>query len=681
MRAIVLALLLLAAGQAAAQKRYESGGMAFSVGPAPAYVVARNVPSAWDRDAPGATGAPWRFWLSDTQVDRRGGHHAAWFDIAYEAVAASMLGDAGKLELRFYPAYQSLTIHRIQVRRDGVWHDRLDPASISLVRREREFERDTTDGEAAALVVLKDIRVGDVVRASYSVEGSNPILAGQLAEWTRFNWSSPMLDSWLRVIDDPGVPLKAYRENGAPEAVASELPDRSELVMHGHGWAAVVDEGNYPPGYQPFALGSIGTMQSWGDVVRWGRALYPVFEGRFPADLEAGLAEWAALPDPVARTTAALRAVQDQVRYFGIEIGASTHRPASPPETWERRYGDCKDKAYLLVSILARLGIKAAPALVSTVRGPALTRMLPSASVFNHVIVRARIGDRDVWMDPTMTQQGGDPGEYDLSDYGAALVLAPGSESLQSIAPARPAVEPGISAIETFSPEAKGRRVAFTVATTYTGWAADMQRHRFATQGVEEVARQYADYYRKRYGELVVSAPPVVEDDRAGNNLKVTERYILADPFKTVVGAARKLEVAGETLRPWAALPATVSRKGPLRVGEAPASYHQETVVNLPPGWRADGPSLHYMHGSAAFDFASSVGADAASLKAVFDLEVKRPTLDAAPDIAEHVAQLREVQDALVFQLQMTTAGGNDRSDRERRLQELLRGVMKEGVP
>lgn len=679
MRAFVLAMLVLVAGQAAAQKQFQSGGMAFSAGPVPGYVVQREIPSAWNAGVPGASGAPWRTWLSDIQVDRRKGRHAAWFDMAYEAVDASKLGEAGRLELRFNPEYQTLTIHRIEVRRDGAWHDRLDPAAISLVRREREFEQGVTNGEAAALVVLKDIRPGDVVRASYSVEGSNPIMAGQLSEWARFDWASPVLDSWLRVIDEPGVTLRAYRENGAPEAVERRLPDRTELVMHGHGSAAVVDEGDYPPGIQPFALGGIAVEQSWSDVVRWGQALYPAVDGSLPSDLEARLAEWAVLGDPSARMVAALRAVQDQVRYFGVEIGASTHRPAPPSETWARRYGDCKDKVYLLVTLLGRVGIDAAPALVSTARGPAVAGMMPSASVFNHVIVRARIGDGDVWMDPTVTQQGGDPRDYDFSDYGAALVLAPGVDALQALLPAQPKVVPGISTIETFAPDGKTRRTAFTVETTYTGWAADIQRRIFANQGLAEMSRHYSDFYSKRYGGVAVAALPDVDDDRAGNRLKVTERYVLEDPFKAGTGSRRNLEVVGEALRAASAMPATVVRKGPLRTGEAPASYHQEIVVNLPSGWHAEGPPLHAAHASAAFDFTSHISADAGSLKAVFDMAIKRPTLEAGAELAAHLAELRKVQDGLVFQLQMTTPAGTGKSDRERRLEDLLRGVMKEG--
>jgi hypothetical protein len=46
-----------------------------------------------------------------------------------------------------------------------------------------------------------------------------------------------------------------------------------------------------------------------------------------------------------------LQFVQEQVRYFGIEIGSSATKPANPSVVFARRFGDCKDKSLLFVTI------------------------------------------------------------------------------------------------------------------------------------------------------------------------------------------------------------------------------------------------------------------------------------------------------------------------------------------
>ena len=153
---------------------------------------------------------------------------------------------------------------------------------------------------------------------------------------------------------------------------------------------------------------------------------------------------------------------------------------------------------------------------------------------------------------------------------------------------------------------------------------------------------------------------------------------MLADPFRAGSGTQHTIEVYGETLRAASAMPGTVERKGPLRVGPAPAHYHQEVVVNLPPGWQALGSALHDQHASRAFDYASDTTAEGGTLKSVFDLDVKAKTLSGS-DMSAHLAELLKVQEGLVLKLQMSAPASLERSDRERRLQDLIRGVMNEG--
>ena len=103
------------------------------------------------------------------------------------------------------------------------------------------------------------------------------------------------------------------------------------------------DEGSYPAWFDRFPTVQFGRRRNWAEVVAWALPLYP--EASLPADLEERITAWKAIADPQARAFAILRTVQREVRYFGAEMGDNTHRPAPPAETWQRRYGDCKDKA------------------------------------------------------------------------------------------------------------------------------------------------------------------------------------------------------------------------------------------------------------------------------------------------------------------------------------------------
>ncbi len=134
-----------------------------------------------------------------------------------EVDSTSLLGEAGRYQLDFNPGYQTLTVHEPGRGATGHWQNRLDPERISLARRETGFEKNMADGEVSALIVLDDVRVGDVVRIAFTVAGSTPILARQLTDGATLSWGSPVLDSY-RVLADPGTQFATHLENGAPKA-------------------------------------------------------------------------------------------------------------------------------------------------------------------------------------------------------------------------------------------------------------------------------------------------------------------------------------------------------------------------------------------------------------------------------------------------------------------------------
>ncbi|MGO4222966.1 DUF3857 domain-containing transglutaminase family protein [Lysobacter sp. TAF61] len=668
---VVLAWLL-AGSVCAGEVEYQRGEYRFKVADAPAFVQRHDVPARWDAAAPGASGAPWRFWLYDVQIDHRKGHDGFYVDYVYEAKAASLLGEAGRFQIQFNPGYQQLTIHRVELRRGGKWQPRLAPERISLARRESEFEQDLADGEVTALIVLDDVRVDDVVRINYTITGSNPVLAGNTVDAMSFGWRSPVLDARLRAVYDGGSALNVHRENNAPEGVIAQIDGRTEALFVRHGIPAYVDEDNYPIWYQPYPVASVALKRNWSDVVTWALPLYP--RAVLPADLETKIAQWRKLGDPYAQVKAALRTVQEQVRYFGVEMGENSHRPSPPADTWTRRYGDCKDKAYLLVTVLERLGIDASPALVSTTRGRRIADLTPAASLFNHVIVRARVGADVLWIDPTLTAQGGDPRDSDQSQYGVALPVAAGVTAPQPIAaPAKADVQ--IVVNEHFVPSVDGREVMLDVETTYQGRTANNARRQFAGQRIEEVSRRYSDYYRQRFGELTVTSPAVVRDDLDRNRITLVERYRLANPFDNE-GGGKALNVYAETLSAQSALPPSMSRNGPLYFGQ-PVRLRHEMHVDVPKGWKPSFQNEVASYASPGFAYRRDIKIDDGHVNLTYDMNVLTNDIS-AEQVPAHVAELRMLRDDLSARLRFQLPLAQQAEDRDLRLKSLLKSVIEE---
>ncbi|HNP63614.1 MAG TPA: DUF3857 domain-containing protein [Woeseiaceae bacterium] len=91
--------------------------------------------------------------------------------------------------------------------------------------------------------------------------------------------------------------------------------------------------------------------------------------------------------------------VQDEIRYEAIEFGRRAYIPKTARETIRDRYGDCKDHALLLYSMLQAVGIDASLALVNLQQSVVPT--LPNTDQFNHMIVAVTDDNGRVFIDAT----------------------------------------------------------------------------------------------------------------------------------------------------------------------------------------------------------------------------------------------------------------------------------------
>ena len=87
------------------------------------------------------------------------------------------------------------------------------------------------------------------------------------------------------------------------------------------------------------------------------------------------------------KEAAILDYVDREVRYTGIEFGEAAIVPHDPAETLALKYGDCKDKATLLVAMLRAAGIPSYVALLNAGSRLDVPAELPGMGLFDHAIV------------------------------------------------------------------------------------------------------------------------------------------------------------------------------------------------------------------------------------------------------------------------------------------------------
>ncbi len=84
--------------------------------------------------------------------------------------------------------------------------------------------------------------------------------------------------------------------------------------------------------------------------------------------------------------------VQHDIRYVAIELGIGGYQPHAAADVFSHRYGDCKDKATLMRTMLHEIGVDSYHVLINVHRG-AVTRDTPAHNGFNHAILAIRLPD------------------------------------------------------------------------------------------------------------------------------------------------------------------------------------------------------------------------------------------------------------------------------------------------
>lgn len=214
---------------------------------------------------------------------------------------------------------------------------------------------------------------------------------------------------------------------GPIEHTVSRVGDHDQHIFTAVDVPPLVTEPQMPPVRDVIAMVSISTLTDWSEYVEWERALLSeVFETNASLTaLARRLTE--GLDTPREQIDQIYRYVANEIRYQqDYEDTIAGVRPHSCPVVLERGYGDCKDKAALMILLAREIGLDMHFAVLRTTAAGRVRRAVPNQQ-FNHAIVyvpQQEGIDAGFFMDPTT--DGLDMGNLRADDQGAlALVLNP----------------------------------------------------------------------------------------------------------------------------------------------------------------------------------------------------------------------------------------------------------------
>jgi hypothetical protein len=487
-------------------------------GPIPEWVTPREFPRDADEES-----THLQFLLLDCQDCFP--EKSEYFHVAAKILSQTGVEAIGQLEIGFDPSFQTLTVHEIKVLRDGMWIDKMNSRS-ELLHREEGLGNRLFDGDLTVVYFLEDIRLGDIVEYSYSRAGANPLFSEHYVNRMNLQGSFPIkkISHRLLTYSDHEFSIKQF--NTEIEPIVIDVSDS----LREWSWEAIdpelcPDEEFQPEWFSPEAYVEVSDYCNWGEVADLITPLFAIpkdFENSISEEMAELVASWTG--SDLDKALAALRFVQDEVRYLGFEEGVMGHMPHDPLLVFQRRFGDCKDKTFLLHCLLHLMDISSTPVLVNVSEGKLLSEALPNPFVFNHIILRITIEGVDYWVDSTITLQGGPLKGNFFPNYYWGLPLAKGTDSLERLPECR-LEKPTL--IDT-----RVQVVSEDLAELSTEWhafgpKADGYRQYIEQIGLDVLSEETLNSLQKRYGNVSISAPMQIEDDREKNVFRLTESYFI----------------------------------------------------------------------------------------------------------------------------------------------------------
>ena len=554
-----------------------------SVGPMPDWADRIPLPDD-DDNAPTQLPVGTRYLLIDHQVHHGDPGVEAFAHVAKKIVSHQGVQEGAELSFDVDPSYQQLILHTIQIHRGTNILNRLDRSNMKVLQRERDLERQIYDGALSVVQFLEDVRVGDVIEYSYTLRGTNPVFDDHYVDAIATQWQVPVGRNRVRVLWPSNRTLQIKPHGSTLTPSIRKVGDQTEYVWDEMHVPAIVSEGDLPTWYQPFAWLQLSEFTDWGDVARWSNHL-----NRRPATLSTELQEkvneWRAQSsDKEDQVLAALEFVEDDIRYLGIELGASSHAPADPNVVAQRRFGDCKDKTLLLCSLLDALGIESHPALVSTWAQQTVEDWLPSPLCFNHTIAQVSVGGKTYWIDPTRSHQRGRLRDFYVPEYGAALVVRDDTEKLSKVTGSLLA-EPIVEVYEHYDARSLTNPVTLRIETVRHGLEAEQMRFYYTQVTQDQLDKELSNYHARWFPQLILQGHVQIHDDTAHNILKTVQDYQVPG-FWLLSDDKRKWT---QDVAPWSIVskvqkPRTIHRTMPLAVNY-PANVIHTIEVALPNAW------------------------------------------------------------------------------------------------
>ncbi|WP_421921143.1 DUF3857 domain-containing protein [Marinifilum sp.] len=433
-----------------------------------------------------------------------------------------------QLYFTFDPSHQELYIHTIRLYRNGKIIDKLNRNKIELIRNEKNAERYIYDGSYSAVSILEDVQVGDILEYEYTLKGANPLFKDHFYNYHTQAYSSEVQHMYYQMLLPKHKKYLVKNLYGGVEPIRNSRNGVQSLSWDLKNVAPIFTDEDSPEWYDPYPASEISSFQNWKEVRAFMKKLYPM-------DVKCPMISRFIAQKKYSPTDEGLiqiiRFVQDEIRYLGMSNGVNSHKPHHPEKVFKQRFGDCKDKSYLLCYMLRQIGIEAWPAIVNTTAKRYVDRYAPSPFAFNHVIVKINWKGKTYWVDPTYNNQKGGIDQLQNPMYGKALVIDKGDSDLELIP------EDQLRKVlinENFWFTDSISKIRYEVVSHFSGQIANDRRSWNLGISLANNKDAYLDYCTRFYQNMnwKNDSSLIFRDNPEKNIFRIIEKYEIESPWE-----------------------------------------------------------------------------------------------------------------------------------------------------
>lgn len=310
--------------------------------------------------------------------------------------------DYGEMKIPYYKTYDTIVVRSARViKQDGaivdVPADMMKDISDASSEAMNIYESDALN----RVISFKNLEVGDCVELLVDDYMYHAPMEGEFDGMQVFQLYEPIIAKDVVVIGPKSKPLRHVIKNGSVKYSEKQMGDKIKYTWSAENVDRIIQEPAMPSLTEIAPTVIFSTISSWENISKWWSDL----AGKQMAMNDGLRAEVKSLTEGKTTRNEKINAiyhyVAQKVRYMGLGTGKKKgFEPKPATETYETKYGVCRDVATMMVAMLREADIPSE--VVLTNMGSKVAYDIPYIG-FNHAIVAIKNDDGSfTYADPTV---------------------------------------------------------------------------------------------------------------------------------------------------------------------------------------------------------------------------------------------------------------------------------------